>query len=466
MKRGDAKKGTITFFLPPGLWRLDPFRYTGWKRYLAGIWQMTAFVLRDFFEDHCLLQASALSFTTILSIVPFFALTFAVLKGFGVQNLLEPLILNQVAAGSQEIVSKIVTYINNTNMKSMGTVGLFMLIITAISLLASVEESFNHIWGVREDRSLRQKFSDYLSVTLSAPLLTLAAVSITTSLENQTVVLWLLDREYLGDVLLAGARLFPYVSIWIALVFLYMFIPNTKVRFSSAMVGGILAGTVWQIAQWGYIHFQVGVGRYNAIYGTLALVPIFMIWIYTSWLIVLFGVEVVYAHQNRRSIRQECHGIPLSHAFREELALSLLAECAADFLSRQNPRTLEQLTEGIHLPARQVRELLGDLEEEGFLARLAGDEPHWHPECDPNRLKVAEVLTRLRQRGGSCIGAETGGDWEPVRRVLYRSSLAVEREMGELTVGDLAGQVGRSFPDGTRPGDGMQTVREREVSER
>ena len=437
MPGSDPEKFGIDSLTPPGLWRLDPDNYAVPKRRLIRAPQMITLVIRDFWYDQCLLHAAALTFTTILSLVPFFALTFALLKGFGVQNRLEPLILEQVTAGSQETVTQIVTYINNTNVGSLGAIGLTALIITILSLLGSIEEAFNAIWGVREDRSFSRKFSAYLGVMASAPFLLLAAVSITTFLENQAVIRWFMDREYIGDLLLVALKLIPYVSVWVAFTFLYLFIPNTKVRFTSALFGGILAGTVWQIAQWGYIHFQVGVGKYNAIYGTLSLLPIFMIWLYASWIIVLFGVEIVYAHQNRKTLRLEYHGKTLSYAARLELALTLLVECSAAF-RRGAPRTAEQMAAGLALPVRQVKDLLGELEQVGFLSRLAGDNPEWHPSREPAAVPVSEVLLRLSMVGGWCILPPAGRSEELIRMVLARAASGSEAALKGMTIGTLA----------------------------
>ena len=437
MSDNNPKKLGIDSLAPPALWRLDPDDYTGLKRRLISALQMTTLVLRDFWSDQCLLHAAALTFTTILSLVPFFALTFALLKGFGVQNQLEPLILERVTAGSQEMVGRIISYINNTNVGSLGAIGLTALIITILSLLGSIEEAFNAIWGVREDRSFSRKFSNYLSVMASAPFLLLAAVSITTFLENQAVIRWFLDREYLGDLLLCSLKLIPYVSVWVAFTFLYLFIPNTKVRLTSALVGGVLAGTIWQVAQWGYIHFQVGVGKYNAIYGTLSLLPIFMIWLYASWIIVLFGVEMVYAHQNRRTLRLEYHGKTLSHAARLELALTLLVECSASF-RRGVPHTAEQMAAGLALPVRQVKDLLGELERVGYLSRLAGDNPEWHPAREPASVPVSEVLSRLTMAGGTCLVPQAGRCEELIRKVLARAASGSEAALEGVTIGALA----------------------------
>ena len=244
------------------------------------------------------LRAAALTYTTVLSLVPFLAIAFAVLKGLGAQNALEP-VLQRFAGDSEETISRIIAYVNNTNVKSLGVIGLVMLIVTVISLMDSIDEAFNTVWGVRETRTLQRRFSDYMSVVIVGPILLLAATSMTSFLQSQWLLQWLIENTYLGDAILLSFRLLPYLSVWIAMVFLYVFIPNTRIKFGSAVIGGVIAGTAWELAQWGYFHFQVGVANYNAIYGTLSALPVFLVWIYTSWLIVLFGLEIVCAHQHR-----------------------------------------------------------------------------------------------------------------------------------------------------------------------
>jgi membrane protein len=430
-------KSRLAAFFSTTLWQLEPEMFTGIRRHALKYLQVLALVIRDFRDDQCLLRASALTFTTILSIVPFFALTFAVLKGFGVQNKVEPLILDQVAAGSQETVNRIITYINNTNMTSMGAIGLVTLIITVITLLGNIEEAFNVIWGVKETRSFYRKFSDYLSVVITAPLLLLAAVSITTTLQSQTLVKWLVETSYLGDLLLFLFRLAPYLIIWLALVFLYIFIPNTRVRFRSALFGGILAGTMWQLAQWGYIHFQVGVAKYNAIYGTLALLPIFMVWIYTSWLIVLFGVEVVYAHQNIRTFRREIRNLSYSHSQKELLCLAILQDIAVAFHFERTPWTPEQLAEDLDIPLRVVREILSLLVQTGYVTATAGESPNYIPARELDRITITDVLINLKNHGDECkITRMTEGE-KRLHEILARLDAGTAAALEGMTLKDL-----------------------------
>jgi membrane protein len=437
MKESASKKSGIGTFFSTTLWEMDPDGYRGIRRYGVKYLQIIAMVAKEFRDDSCLLHASALTFTTILSLVPFFALTFALLKGLGVQNKLEPFILEQVTAGSQELVDKIITYINNTNMTSLGAVGLAALIVTVITLLGNIEEAFNVIWGVRETRSLYRKFSDYLSVLMSGPLLMLAAISITTSLQSQSLVRWLMETTYLGDLLLFFFRLVPYVSVWLALFFLYIFIPNTKVRFRSALLGGVLAGTIWQLAQWGYLHFQVGVAKYNAIYGTLSLLPVFMVWIYTSWLIVLFGLEIVSAHQNIKTFRREYRTPQLSHAMKELLTLTILQDIATAFHFGCPAPVTEQLAEELDIPVRVVRELVTQLTETGYLVATAGDEPSYQPARELEQISVNEVLLSLKDYGGSWGATGTVREEALMRGILARVNSAAAATLAGMTLKDL-----------------------------
>jgi len=239
------------------------------------------------------MYASALAFSSMLSIVPFLAIIFAMLKILNLHKVIAPLILANVAAGSHEIVNRILHYINNTQVGSLGVVGLVTLLLSVLATLDSVEDAFNKIWGLEQGKRVHHKLRDFLLVVFCIPVMVTLTVSITTSLQHQGVVQWFFGLPGFGHLLLLLFRLVPYLSIWIALVCLYLFMPNTRVRLSCALAGGVMAGTVWQLAQWVYIHFQIGVSRYNAIYGTLALLPVFMIWIYTSWVIVLAGMEIV-----------------------------------------------------------------------------------------------------------------------------------------------------------------------------
>jgi len=253
-------------------------------------------------EDRCLTYASALSFSSLLSIIPFLAILFAVLKALDVHTSLTPVILSNVAAGSHEVVARIMRYISNTRVGSLGVVGVVTLFVSVMATLDQLEDAFNQIWRIERGKAVHHKLRDYLIVIFSIPLLFALAVSVASSLEHQWLARWLMKLPGFGPLLLTLFRLVPSLGILIALTCSYYFLPNTRVRFRYALCGGLVAAIAWNLAQWLYVHFQFGVARYNAIYGTLSLLPVFMIWIYTCWVIVLTGMEIVWLlHNNDRS---------------------------------------------------------------------------------------------------------------------------------------------------------------------
>jgi membrane protein len=381
--------------IPALLHTESPENWGGVKGRFFSALQVIYAILTSFTTHNGPLRAAALTYTTVLSLVPFLAIAFSVLKGLGAQNALEP-ILQQFAGDSEETIARIIAYVNNTNVKSLGAIGLVMLIVTVISLMDSIDEAFNAVWGVRETRSLQRRFSDYLSVVIVGPILLLAATSMTSSLQSQWLLQWLIQNTYIGDAILLLFRLLPYLSVWIAMVFLYIFIPNTRIKFASAVVGGVIAGTAWQLAQWGYFHFQVGVANYNAIYGTLSILPVFLVWIYTSWLIVLFGLEIVFAHQHRG------HGLAgsgifhLNTATREEFAVAVMLQVCLQFHRGGAPFTTRSIAEELNVPMLQVEAIISELGQLGYLVSTAGNEAGWVPARDPAEIYVSEIFGALR----------------------------------------------------------------------
>jgi len=424
-------------YLGQGMWEADLRVLTPLRRNSIRFLQFAYVVGRDFYHDRCMLRASALTYTTLLSIVPLFALMFAVLKGMGFQDALAPILLEEIAVGSEQIVSEILFYIENTHVGKLGAAGLVSLILTVLALLSNIEMTFNHIWGVKETRPFFRRFADYSSVIIVGPVFIFAAISMTTTLQGGWVVQKLLGVSYLGDILLLIFKFLPFLIMWAAFVSLYVFMPNIKVTFKAALAGGILGGTLWQLAQWAYIYFQVGVARYNAIYGTMAALPIFMVWIYISWLIVLLGVEVTYAFQNLRSIRGEMSGEGMNFASREVVALTILRRTASVFLKGEKPQDRETIAEELKLSSRATQDLLDELVRLGFLSevRKGGDgEFAYQPARSPEKTEVSTVFEALRSDGVAWVRREGGEELEEVDRRLRQAAHAA---LEGMTLADL-----------------------------
>ena len=429
----------LRLFLRQGIWEVQSSGHSRWRRILLRQGQIVLLVYREFVADGCLLRASALTYTTMLSLVPLFALAFAVLSGLGVQNTLQPLILEKITIGSQEIVNQIITYINNTNVGGMGTAGMLTLIATALMLLSNVETSFNQVWGVKETRSLFRRFADFTSVLLLGPVFLFIAISMTSTLESQALVQMLMEQAVIGEIILFLFRVLPYVAMWAAFVFLYIFMPNIKVRLPAALVGGIVGGTLWQLAQWGYVTFQVGVARYNAIYGTLAALPILMAWIYVSWVIVLFGAELAYVWQNLNVIRQEMREQKVNFLSQEMVALTILATVSRIFERGETPWKMEQIVGRLGLPPRMARLMTDELVELGYLSAVLSPEEEcsYQPARPPEKVRIDEILQSLRGSGVT-IGQQAGvAEWRCVREIEARIARATAEALRGMTLADL-----------------------------
>jgi membrane protein len=409
-------------FLQYGLWELDAADKRWWRRFLLHQGQILTLVVRGFFNDGCMLRASALTYTTLLSLVPMLALVFSVLKGFGVQKVLEPLLLEQLAVGGGQAVTKIVEYINNTNVARLGSFGLVFLIITVLALLSNIEQAFNSVWGVEETRPLLRRFTDYFSVVTVGPILVVAAISMTSTLESQQLVQALIDHAIVGEALLALFQVLPFMVMWLVFAGLYLFMPNVKVSPRAALIGGIFGGTLWQVSQWGYLNFQVGVARYNAIYGTMAALPILMVWIYLSWVIVLIGLEMTYATQNLRSIRQDLRGRRVNFASLEFIALTVLLCIGRRFYLGRRALGQEDLSARLDVPSRLMRSILDELTRLGLIVATAQQDEGvgYQPAQALEMIKLHEVIHGL---------AADGADYRHLRKTVERGVVAGVAEL-------------------------------------
>jgi membrane protein len=424
-------------FLQRDIWETELRKLPRWRRVLLQPLLIAMIVYREFISDRCLLRASALTYFSVLSIVPLFAMTFALLKGFGVQKALEPILLERIAVGSEEIVSHILRYIENTNFGSLGAIGLLTLIVTVLALLTNIEQAFNDIWGVNETRAPFRRFADYFSVLMFAPLFLLIAISMTTTLESHAFVLALMERAFVGEFIISLFRILPYIAMWAAFIFLYIFMPNIKVDFRAAVIGGILGGTLWQLAQWGYITFQVGVSRYNAIYGTLAALPILMMWIYISWLIVLFGVEVTYALQNKQTILREIRDEKINFVSWQMAAIAILVLTTKVFYRGDPPLDPQKISAALNLPPRMARKTLDELVRLGFLSEVRHDrakESAYQPARPPDELTVFEVWQTMREDGVMINLRELVPEWEAARHLEEKFQEAEGQAVNGMTI--------------------------------
>lgn len=385
--------------------------------------RVTAVSLWKFREDRCFLRASALTYATLLSLVPLLALAFSVLKGFGVQRRLEPLVLEHLAAGNQEIVTRILEYVDRTQVGSLGVAGLLGLLLTAVSVLGNVELSFNDIWRVRRGRNVLRKLTDYVTLLVVTPVLLLASLSLTTTLHAPALVGPL---ALLGPALRMGLRALPFLSIWVAFTGAYLILPNRRVPLRAALLGGAVAGALWQTAEWGYIRFQFGMVRYNAIYGTMAQLPMLLVWLYTSWCLVLLGAELACVSELPGAGRSLRRGGSL-WAPRAEVALAALVAVARRFQRAEEGHRQADLEEELGLVPGEGEALLERLAQAGLVTATHDDPPRWVPARAPDRTPAPELVRLAAGLAGGAVGL-----------ACVRLDRGLAREFEGLTWEDLA----------------------------
>jgi len=397
----------IATYLSEDLWRIRLQEQSRHRSWLIKALRVVVLSVKRFDRDKCTLRASALTFYTLLSIVPIMAMAFGISKGFGFDHILEQRIREQFHE-HEEVVSRIIVFarnmLDNTKGGLVAGIGVIFLFWTVIKVLGNMERSFNEIWGIQKHRSLPRKFSDYLSMMLIAPLMFILAGSMTVAVTAEVSNI-LATHDYLAFIsgpILVLLKILPFTVLWVLFAFIYMFLPNGKVNPGSAFLGGVVAGTAYQVVQWAYITFQIGINRYNAIYGSFAVLPLFLIWLQISWLILLYGAELSFAHQNVATyeFEQDCSKVSMS--FRRIVTLSVAHFCVSMFKTGIRPPTAAEIADNLGTPVRLVNQALYDLVRAGVLSEVTrneGKDTAYQPALDIQNLTLQEVTQRLENTG-------------------------------------------------------------------
>jgi len=399
--RFSAVKGTVVRHFRQDIWSRDLGALELWRRRITMASRMLYIVTTGFLADHCIIRASALTFTTILSIVPLLAVAFSISKGFGLQNaeFFRDFLMG-VSAGRVEVVDKILQYIGNTNVKTLGWMGVGALLVTVFTTVGNVERAFNNIWAVKKGRTSWRKFTDFFSIIVICPLVVLIAASFTVAVQKTGVVHAFVANpayDWLEKLLLKGLSL---VLVWMGFTFAYAFIPNTRVKLKAAVLGGVVAGTLWQVAQWAYINWQIGFTKYNAIYGSFAQLPLFLIWLYISWVLVLLGAEISFAAQRVHAYVRRGLSEGLSPLSRQKTALLALAHLAGRFQAGLPPETLAETGQALRLPEDVLDGVLGILAEAGLAVEIGDEELRGYGlAVSPEMIRVADVAAAVLECG-------------------------------------------------------------------
>ena len=380
------------------LWETELAERRGVVRLLYSWVRIGLMVGRDFVENLVKLQAMALAFKTLLSLAPLLAVVFSILKGFGVHNRMEPALAEALAPLGErgvEITAYLIGFVDRMKAGALGSVGLVTLFVTVMSLMGTIEEAFNHIWRVKAPRKWSRKFSDYLSVILVGPVLVFSALTITATLQNHDFVRALLEFEPFGTVILGLLRLVPYLTLWGAFTFFYIFIPNTRVTLKSALIGSLVAALLWQTVGWGFATFVASSTKYYAIYSSFAVLLLFLLWLHVGWVIILLGAEVAYAHQTLRFYHRDRDGLANTPAGRERIALEILLLVGTRFYRGLEPPSMSEIAARLEIPAGVVKQFM-DMFKSSRLVLALAEQDSYVLSRDPETISIKEILDCVR----------------------------------------------------------------------
>jgi membrane protein len=468
-----GRVGRLQRWLSEDVWQLELTSCSPPRAFLLRCLRLCLIARRAFFAKDCLREAAALTYVTVFSLPPLLAFAFSAAKGFGLYELLKGQTIDPfldrtfgTAAGGADAgvsqirsaIDQIFAFVEGTDLRTLAGFSLALALYSAIKMLSAVERTFNNIWGVRRPRTLVRRVTDYISILIVTPLFLASATGVTLALSSERV------RGLLGGWSTTFApvlALLPILALWLGLTFMYLTLPNTRVRIASALVGGAVAGLLWQVSQVMYIEFQVGLARLNAIYAGFAAVPMLLGWFYLTWVIVLIGAELAFAHQDEHRQTALVRTGPVDQASRAALAPRLAGRIARAFLGGARPPAAQELAAELGVAAHVVDEILERLAEHRLLARTPRDGVEgWLPARDPQTIAVLDLLLALRRGPASKVPPVRSRLDERTDRVLAALEAEAARSLHNHTLSELAaalddagsaGEEARGSEGATRP---------------
>jgi membrane protein len=379
-------------FVSEEMWRGTDW----WVRLLQFIWVIG----EGFVRDQLMMRAHGLTYISLLSLIPLLALVVSIGSALGIQENLMAMVVSQIEPVAPQAAAWIQERIASIKFGSLGTIGAAILVVTTLLAIGNVENTFNHIWGVTKQRGWTRRIPDYLAVVVIVPLVLGVAISMATTLKSQAAVGALLDIPLFSAAWDSGLRQLPTAMYMLGFTFMYWFLPNTHVKALSALIGGVVAGIGFAGLQSVYVGAQVGVARYDFLFGSVAFLPLLIVFVYFSWAIVLLGAEVSFGYQNLARYRREVKGDVPGPAAREAIGLGIALEVARRFRDGAAGWTADSLADEFDIRVRTIREILQELEDAGIVSELADDDKTppgtYQPGRPAEQIRVGDVLGALR----------------------------------------------------------------------
>lgn len=428
----------IIQYISYDIWFKKEYEYKSPKvRWFVRQLKVLLFTAQGIGEHSILLRSAALTFYTLMSIVPMAALVFGIAKGFGLEARFNTYLYTEFPQYSV-VIDQVIGFADNLLERTKGgiiaSVGLITLFWTVIKVFGNVEDSFNKIWEVRKSRSLTRKFSDYLTVVIVTPILWVLSSSIGFQLQNHLLNLtpgWFVKFTF---------GFASVVILWLMFTFLYRIMPNTKVKFRSALWAGIIAGTFFQLFQVIYVNIQSNLTNYNAIYGSFAALPLLMIWLQISWQIVLFGAELSFAYQNINKFEYEKRAGEMSYDYRKKAMLVVMQQIVRHFVRNEGAVSSEMVARDVNLPLRIVRDVIFDMEKAGLIVSTASEDEkinYYVPARDVHTLKIYEVIHKVETNGTDPLDIEQSPEYQTIDHILEYMGRSIENSPYNIRIMDI-----------------------------
>jgi membrane protein len=393
-------------------------------------------LFRGYLEDDLTIHASSLTFVTLTSLVPILAVGFALVKGFGMateqlESAMQMDWLQQMPLQFQEFVQQVLDIVNNTNFSALGGVGLAFFVLTAVLVLANVEKSFNRVWGVEKSRSILRQVTSYTSVLVLVPLL----IGLAGGLKARIAIS---QKIFDIDANVWAQNLASFLIIWLAVGFLYMFVPNTRVKLRAAFISSLMTTLVFLGWMKMFMVMQTGVARYGIIYGAFAAVPVFLFWMYVTWVILLLGVEFTFALQNSDTYQLEGAADSASMRSRMLVSLMVLRRAGIAMETGQGLFDAAEFASKNKAPIRLINSVVTALVEQNYLAQVTTGDAGYVLMRAPETIRIRDLVAELMRGGGGHVDLEGLLSLDaPLQETLSKIEIGLREGFGDLTLADM-----------------------------
>jgi membrane protein len=396
-------------------------------------------LIRDWLHGEISVRAMRLAYTTLLSIVPLMVFSFSILKGVGARGDLRFVLdefFRPLGGAASQLTESILQFVTNMRGVLLGSIGLLFLVYTVISTVQKVETSFNFVWRVEHPRNFARRFIEYLSVMILGPILLAVALGLLASAQNSPFAQWIDAIAPLAWTFSAARQVLPYVIVTLVFTIMYAFIPNTKVQFRCALIGGIVSGIIWALVGKAFTAFLVYSSTLVAVYTGFAIVLTTLIWVYLSWLILLIGAQLAFYLQFPQYLRHGQDSIELSVRDRELAALSIMYIVGRDFAAGRTHPTARAVAAELDIPSMVIAPILNCLQQAGLL--LTTEQRQFVPGRDPERIQLAEIFAAVRALHGGRLPIALHHLKEPAA-LLTEIESAVRDSLRSRSLKDLLG---------------------------